>query len=563
MQRHEDIVLNQIGTPIPGVTITVRVQNATPGSGALATIYSDDGTTLISGSAVTTNTFGRFFFFAPDGKYDLTATGSGITTYTLADIEISDVTESFSSDLGWVVDTQTVGIWNNIRVVDGNKFTTIQAAIDDIPDATGVSDTAPGSGGGLVLVPPGIFAESITLKTNVMVRGYGGSTIIQATGNGVTIVGTPTDGTVTWNTGLENVVIDGNNFTNLIGWDLFNTKVSTFTNLRILRGGASGTAIRMRATTVPTSTNTFRGIKTMSWNVGLHLEGDAAGGMEVTHNDFFQLHLLDCVTTGIDFVSFADTNTFIETRTTIREDGTGVLLNSDAPTLDRDIQWNDFFSLSVGLAAGSNSAETSALKFNRSDRNRFYAFRSSLASPSVNHNFADVNALDNFIDDVSVNANLPFGRGFLMQMPLRINPIDNASPSNSQNIFITGRSSGGALQTSQINWAPNSLQILPASGSNISLRNGLFNDASGFKHARVTTGSVGTGARADVVITWPTAFANANYTPSVSVLETSAAGTGIIVERIRAKIAASITVQVLNESGGALTGTLQAIAVHD
>lgn len=138
MQRHEDVVLNQIGTPIPGVTITVRVQDATPGSGALATIYSDDGTTVISGSAVTTDTHGRFFFFAPDGKYDLTVTGTGITTYILADIEIADVTERFSLDNPWIVDTQTVGKWNNVRVVDGVKFPTIQAAIDNLPSTGGI-----------------------------------------------------------------------------------------------------------------------------------------------------------------------------------------------------------------------------------------------------------------------------------------------------------------------------------------------------------------------------------------------------------------------------------------
>ena len=175
MQRHEDIVLNQIGTPIPGVTITVRVQNATPGSGALATIYSDDGTTVISGSAVTTDTFGRFFFFAPDGKYDLTVTGTGITTYTLADVEIADVTERFSSDNPWVVDTQTVGKWNDVRVVDGAKFTTIQAAIDDLP-----------AGGGMVLLSVGTTNISAIINVNksILLIGHGwnnagGTTIFQ------------------------------------------------------------------------------------------------------------------------------------------------------------------------------------------------------------------------------------------------------------------------------------------------------------------------------------------------------------------------------------------------
>jgi len=138
MQRHEDIVLNQIGTPIPGVTVTVRIQNATPGSGALATIYSDDGSTVISGSAVTTDTFGRFFFFAPDGKYDLTVTGTGITTYILADTEIADLTELFSSDTSWKVNALDIG--TAYKLTDQTTFLQLEGDVFIFDNDAGAAD---------------------------------------------------------------------------------------------------------------------------------------------------------------------------------------------------------------------------------------------------------------------------------------------------------------------------------------------------------------------------------------------------------------------------------------
>jgi len=278
MQRHEDVVLNQIGTPIPGVTVTVRVQNATPGSGALATIYSDDGTTIISGSAVTTNTFGRFFFFAPDGKYDLTATGSGITTYTLADIEIADVTERFSSDSGWTVDTQTVGIWNNIRVVDGAKFTTIQAAHDDLP-----------STGGYIFVPSGdrTFSSDLTLSKPVaIIADIGvwtlGTNRILIRSDNVTLIG-PTPGLINLSTGQLVFDYDGTSSAVDMGDGTTDTDGLLLENFRIQANSGtaqtSGTARGLKTTSV--SHSVFRNLVVQNFQSGIAWEATttaSAGG---------------------------------------------------------------------------------------------------------------------------------------------------------------------------------------------------------------------------------------------------------------------------------------------
>lgn len=82
------------------------------------------------------------------------------------------------------------------------------------------------------------------------------------------------------------------------------------------------------------------------------------------------------------------------------------------------------------------------------------------------------------------------------------------------------------------------------------------------RRARVTTGSVAGLTLATVTVTWDTAFADANYTPVVSMLEDNAT-TGLIVRRIRTVTASAITVLVENTSATAKTGTLQAFAVHD
>jgi len=80
----------------------------------------------------------------------------------------------------------------------------------------------------------------------------------------------------------------------------------------------------------------------------------------------------------------------------------------------------------------------------------------------------------------------------------------------------------------------------------------------------ISTGSIAGVTRADVVLTWSGAgFADANYTVTCTVLETSALGLGQRVERIRARTATTITVQVMNDNAGALTGTVHCIAIHD
>ncbi len=88
-------------------------------------------------------------------------------------------------------------------------------------------------------------------------------------------------------------------------------------------------------------------------------------------------------------------------------------------------------------------------------------------------------------------------------------------------------------------------------------------DAGGFKHARVTTGSVSAGSTALVTITWSTAFADANYTVTADVLEATTSSLSMSVVHIESVSASAVTVRVINNAVGALTGTVQCIAIHD
>lgn len=96
MRHFYDIVLNEHGVPVPNATVSVYLT----GTQTLAALFSDDGLTTKSNPTFT-DTAGRFNFYVEDGRYDLTVTGSNITSITQSNVEISDVTEFTSGDSSW------------------------------------------------------------------------------------------------------------------------------------------------------------------------------------------------------------------------------------------------------------------------------------------------------------------------------------------------------------------------------------------------------------------------------------------------------------------------------
>lgn len=85
-----------------------------------------------------------------------------------------------------------------------------------------------------------------------------------------------------------------------------------------------------------------------------------------------------------------------------------------------------------------------------------------------------------------------------------------------------------------------------------------------WRKKRVSTGAIAGGASAEITVTWPTAFADANYTVTTSIVEGTAGANTLRANKIVSKVAASILVRVENvDTLTARTGEIHAIAVHD
>lgn len=101
MEKYSNVVTNTRGVAVAGASVLVTQYP----SGAPATIYLTDGGSPTT-APITTGANGAFSFYAADGHYSLTISGVGITTYTLQDILLGDVSSlsspSGASKVGWV-----------------------------------------------------------------------------------------------------------------------------------------------------------------------------------------------------------------------------------------------------------------------------------------------------------------------------------------------------------------------------------------------------------------------------------------------------------------------------
>lgn len=80
---------------------------------------------------------------------------------------------------------------------------------------------------------------------------------------------------------------------------------------------------------------------------------------------------------------------------------------------------------------------------------------------------------------------------------------------------------------------------------------------------RISTGSIAGGAHAAVTLTWDSPFADANYTVTVSVVQSDADTETLRVDHIQSVSATAVVVRIFNNDASARTGTLHAVAIHD
>src|SRR5260370_17883933 len=93
MQHYSSQVFTDIAKPAGGATIAVKLA----GTNTNATIYSDDGITVKS-NPFAANNLGQFDFYAASGKYDITISGTQITTVTLPNQVVFDPFEASTGD---------------------------------------------------------------------------------------------------------------------------------------------------------------------------------------------------------------------------------------------------------------------------------------------------------------------------------------------------------------------------------------------------------------------------------------------------------------------------------
>ncbi len=94
MQKYNDVVLDVKGNVVPTASITVTDTNGNP-----VTIYNANSTGSPKTQPFTPNSLGEFSFYAPDGRYNIVVTYSGIT-YTISDVLFDDPTTSLSGSTG-------------------------------------------------------------------------------------------------------------------------------------------------------------------------------------------------------------------------------------------------------------------------------------------------------------------------------------------------------------------------------------------------------------------------------------------------------------------------------
>lgn len=168
MQRHSDAVVVKDAAGILRAVSAASVRVNLADTSTAATIYSDNGTTAVA-NPLTTDSSGRFTFFAADGLYDLVVSGTGFTTYTVEDVELTE-------ELGRIT-----------AVPSGT--TSASVAITDFP-STVVS--TPGVGGSMLIeyLIAGVWlawpSGTVTAKT----ANYALATIEAARGTATTANGT-------------------------------------------------------------------------------------------------------------------------------------------------------------------------------------------------------------------------------------------------------------------------------------------------------------------------------------------------------------------------------------
>lgn len=193
MRRYgdDDPVINQNGVPVNAASVTVRIAATPPASGAVATIYSDNGVTS-QANPITTDAYGTYYFYVANGRYDLTFSGGSpaITTRTIADIEIADLAEEVQDAADYPGANAGAKIANAIAALPATGGTVDARGLEG--SQTIATDIFTGVTKGVSLLLGGgtfNFSASTTIPNNISILSYQGAVLAPAVATTLTLNG--------------------------------------------------------------------------------------------------------------------------------------------------------------------------------------------------------------------------------------------------------------------------------------------------------------------------------------------------------------------------------------
>jgi len=148
MQKYQNAIQDVHGNAIASATVTVYLYGTlTP-----ATIYSDNGLTVIPSSQVTTDSDGQFYFYADNGRYTLSVMATGFAQEQFSDVSLFDQADAGVNGLG------------DYGVINGNGTTNNSATV-----------LAADAAATLVTVPAGVYNCTTVAATDLdgPYNGYG------------------------------------------------------------------------------------------------------------------------------------------------------------------------------------------------------------------------------------------------------------------------------------------------------------------------------------------------------------------------------------------------------
>ena len=181
MQRFFGLILEPAGSPVSGVTVTVRKA----GTATAATLFSDNGVTALA-NPFSNDINGTFEFYSPNGRYDIIPSKAGVTFTSTdwADVILFDPRDDAGQASHWLLEGLTAFHSGTDRIIDGHRLvsagtvalraptTTYKTGWIDILETGGVQGSVIlADGAGAIHTPWVVGADELVLEQRLQKIG--------------------------------------------------------------------------------------------------------------------------------------------------------------------------------------------------------------------------------------------------------------------------------------------------------------------------------------------------------------------------------------------------------